>query len=119
MGRYYWSKKEEADGLKQVSVSFLRKHGYFSNGWHSGAITWSWNGEKTGSISVQSSINENEQYVKFIYTQTGNNTDEKKDFDYKIPLTTTPMLFWRQKILVYLPSLGKWKILWQACRLAL
>ena len=93
MGRYYWSKKEEADGLKQVSVSFLRKHGYFSNGWHSGAITWSWNGEKTGSISVQSSINENEQYVKFIYTQTDGNTDEKKYFDYKIPLTTTPCYF--------------------------
>ena len=93
MGRYYWSKKEEADGFKQVSVSFLRKHGYFSNGWHSGTITWSWHDERTESISVESSINENEQYVKFIYTQTDNNTDEKKDFDYKIPLTTTPCYF--------------------------
>lgn len=93
MGRYYWSKKEEADGLKQVSVAFLRKHGYFNGGWHSGTITWSRHGEKAGSMSVQSSIDESEQYIKFIYTQTDNNTGGKKDFDYKIPLTTTPCYF--------------------------
>jgi len=93
MGRYYWSKKEKADSLKQVSVSFLKKHGYFNNGWHSGIITWSRNGEETGSISIQSFISEDEQYVKFIYTQTDKNTGEKKNFDYKIPLTTTPCYF--------------------------
>ena len=84
MGRYYWSKKEEADGLKQVSVSFIRKHGYLNEGWHSGTITWSRNGEETGNISVQSSIGESEQYVRFIYTQTDRYTEEKNDFDYKI-----------------------------------
>jgi len=93
MGRYYWSKKEEADSLKQVSVSFLRKHGYFDAGWHSGTITWSRNGKETGNISIQSSIGNNEQYVKFIYTQTDSNTGEKKDFEYKVLLTTTPCYF--------------------------
>ena len=93
MGRYYWSKKEEADSLKQVSVSFLRKHGYFNTGWYSGTITWSRNGKETGNINIQSFISNNEQYVKFIYTQTDNNTGEKKDLDYKIPLTTTPCYF--------------------------
>lgn len=93
MGRYYWSKKEEADGLKQVSVSFLKKHGYFDYGWHSGTITWSRNGEETGNISIQSSITENEQHVRFIYTQTNRYTGEQNDFDYKIPLTTTPCYF--------------------------
>lgn len=93
MGRYYWSKKEEADSLKQVSVSFLRKHGYFNEGWHSGTITWSRNGEKTGNISAQSFIGEYEQYVKFIYTQTDRHTGEKNDFDYKIPLTASPCYF--------------------------
>ena len=90
MGRYYWSKKEEADGLKQVSVSFLRKHGYFGSGWHSGTITWSRNGEKTGNISVQSFISNDEKYIRFVYTQTDNHTGDKKDFDYKNKLTTTP-----------------------------
>jgi hypothetical protein len=93
MGRYYWSKKKEADGLKQVSVSFLKKHGYFSNGWHSGTVTWSRNGEETGNISFQSSISEYEQYVRFIYTQTDRYTGEKNDFDYRVQLATTPCYF--------------------------
>ena len=93
MGRYYWSKKEEADHLKSVNISFLNKHAYLKMGWRSGDITWSRNGEKTGSISIQSSIAEDEQYIKFIYTKTDSNTREKKDFNYKIPLTTTPCFF--------------------------
>lgn len=93
MGRYYWSKKEEADSLKQVSVVFLNKYGYFSSGWKSGTITWSRNREKTGNISIQSSIDVYEQYIRFIYTQTDNYSGEKTDLDYKIPLTTTPCYF--------------------------
>ena len=93
MGRYYWSKKDEADGLKQVNVSFLRKHGYFNPGWRSETITFSRNGEKMGNISIQSAINEKEQYIRFIYTQTDRDTGEKNDFDYQIPLTTTPCYF--------------------------
>ncbi len=85
--------KKEADGLNQISVSFLRKYGYFNYGWHSGTITWSRYGRKTGSISVQSFIGDKEKYVRFIYTQTNNHTDEKKDLDYKIPITTTPCYF--------------------------
>lgn len=93
MGRYYWSKKTEADSLKQVSISFLKEHGYLNQGWRSGTINWSRNGENTGSISIQSSIDEHEQYIKFIYTQTDRDTGEKKDFDYKISLTTSPCYF--------------------------
>lgn len=94
MGRYYWSKKKEADGLKQVSISFLKKHGYFNQGWHSGIITWSRYGEETGSIGVQSFIDfEDAQYVRFIYIQMDNNTGKKRHFDYKIPLTTTSCYF--------------------------
>lgn len=93
MGRYYWSKKQEADSLKSVSVFFLNKNGYFKTNWKYGGITWSRNGEKTGNISIQSSIEEDEQYVKFIYTQTDRNNGERKDFDYKIPLTTTDYHF--------------------------
>lgn len=90
MGRYYWNNKQEADSLKQVSVSFFRKHNYFNRGWKSGTVTFSRNGEETGNISVHSSVNESEQYMRFIYTQTDRDTGEKKDLDYKIPLTTTP-----------------------------
>lgn len=90
MGRYYWSNKQEADSLKQVSVWFLRKHGYLNHGWKSGTVTWSRNGEEDGNISIQSSVGEGEQHIRFIYTQTDRDTGEKKDFDYEIPLTVTP-----------------------------
>lgn len=76
----------------QVNVSFLKKQGYFNRGW-SGTITWSRNGQETGNISVQSFIDENEQYMRFIYTQTDRDTGKKKDFDYKVPLTTTPCYY--------------------------
>ncbi|MCL6096284.1 MAG: hypothetical protein M1444_01175 [Patescibacteria group bacterium] len=93
MGRYYWSKKEEADSLHQVSVYFLKKHGYFNLGWHSGTINWSRNGENTGSISVESNIFEEDNYVKFRYKQTDRISDEKTDYEYKIPLTSTYCYF--------------------------
>ena len=93
MGRWYGSGKQKADELKQVTVFFLNRHGYFKTGQKSGTITWSRRDEETGSISVRSSVNDSEQYIKFIYTQTSRDTGEKKDFDYKIQLTTTPCYF--------------------------
>lgn len=93
MGRWSYSGRQEADFLSKVSVYFLNKHGYFNQGWKSGTITWSRNGEMTGRISIQSSLDESEQNIRFIYTQTDRSTGEKKDFDYKIPLATTPCNF--------------------------
>lgn len=93
MGRYYFSKKEEADYLKQVSVTFLNKNDYFSCGFHSGSINWSRQGMKTGNISIRSYISEDEQYVELIYTQTDRTSEEKTDLDYKIPLITSSCHF--------------------------
>lgn len=93
MGRWSYGGKTEADGLKSVSVFFLNKHKYFDTWWMSGTITWSRNGEKTGSISIQSNITDSEKYVRFIYTQTDRSTGGKTDLDYKIPLTKTPCYF--------------------------
>ena len=93
MGRSLYSNRQEADYLKQVNVSFLKKHGYFNYGWRSGTVTWSRQGEQTGNISIQSCIYENEKYIRFIYIQTDNYSGEKKDFDYKIPLTNTSCHF--------------------------
>lgn len=92
MARWNYSSKTEADSLKQVSIAFLRKHGYFNVSWKTGTITWSRFGEKNGSISLESHIGEIEQYIKFTYSQTSY-SEEKKDFDYQIPLTTTPCYF--------------------------
>jgi hypothetical protein len=89
MGRYSYSTKDETDGLKKIETSFLKKYGYFSFGQHSGTLNWSINNEPTGSVSICTSISENEQFLRIVYSQTDNSTGEKKEFDYKIPLTTT------------------------------
>ena len=80
--------KTESDGLNKISTSFLRKHKYFL-GYRGGTIEWTggWS-ESKSSVSVEVSTIEN--YLRIYYTQTDRYTEEKKYFDYKIPLTTTP-----------------------------
>lgn len=82
--------KSEAGGAKKISTCFLRKNGYFT-GWRSGTITWtsSWS-ESKSSVGIEVSTINGEDYLRIHYTQTDRDTGEKKDFDYKIPLTTTP-----------------------------
>jgi hypothetical protein len=93
MGRWSYSYKIEADGLKKINTRFLKKHGYFE-GWRSGTITWtSGYSENKSSISIQVSILEGHGYMRLIYTQTDRESDEKKDFDYQVQLTTTPCEF--------------------------
>ena len=84
--------KSEADNAKKISVAFLKKHDYFT-GWRSGTITWtrnSWGGENKSSVGIEVSTMDGDGYLRIHYTQTDRDTQEKKDFDYKIPLTTTP-----------------------------
>lgn len=82
--------KTEADDTKKISTSFLKKHKYFT-GWRSGTITWTsgWSGNKS-NVGIEVSTMNEDNYLRIHYTQTDNSTGEKKDFDYKIPLTTTP-----------------------------
>ena len=93
MGRWHYGTKTEADDIKKIEVSFLKKHGYFQQG-RSGTITWTsgWS-EKKSSVSVEVSPINEDGYLRIYYTQTDRSTEEKKDFDYKIPLTTTPCYF--------------------------
>lgn len=81
--------KTEADNLKKIETSFLKKHDYFS-GFRSGTITWThgWSGSKS-SVGINVLTGEEEEYMRVYYTQTDNYSGEKKEFDYKIPLTTT------------------------------
>lgn len=84
--------KTEADDLKKIAMSWLKKHGYLQ-GWCSATITWTngFTGAKS-SIGLAIATLEAEQYARFTYTQT-NDDGEKKDYDYKVPLVTTPCRF--------------------------
>lgn len=93
MGRWSYGGKTEADDVKKIKASFLRKHEYFC-GWRSGTITWThgWS-ENKSSVGIEVSVMNGENYLRIHYTQTDNSSGEKKDYDYRIPLTTTPCRF--------------------------
>lgn len=56
------------DEVKTISISFLTKQGYLKpNKWQSGTITWSRNGNKTGSISIQVNTQPENPYIELDY----------------------------------------------------
>jgi len=85
--------KIEADGLNRISVKFLRKHGYLTRGlW--GGISWTGAyGNGGSSVGVQTDIVSEPGYLRVFYTRTDTETGEKRNFDYRVPLTTTPCHF--------------------------
>lgn len=90
MGRYYSDKKDTVEECRSVSISFLGKHDYFC-GYRSGRIVWrNCDGEETSSIGVSVSTMHGDNHVRFQYTSTDRNTGEKTDYDYKVPLVSTP-----------------------------
>lgn len=93
MGRYYYSKKTEADSLKKIQNWWLKKHGYFDNWGRSGSIKWtnSHTGQES-SVGLFTLVHGEDQYLRIYYTQTDEN-GEKTHFDYRITLTTTKCYF--------------------------
>lgn len=94
MPRYSYSSRDTADSCKKIETLFLKKNGYFlTGGRFGGTLNWSSNGEPTGSISISSTISEQEKYVRLWYKITKRDTGEKRDIDYRVYLTTTPCHF--------------------------
>lgn len=94
MGRYYSSKKTESDSLKKIQTWWLKKYGYLNDDcWRSGSIKWTngFSGNES-SVGIEISTYSDEPYLRIHYTQTDRD-DTKMDYDYKIPLTTTPCHF--------------------------
>ena len=73
------------DDLKTVSVSFLTKHGYLKpNQWQSGTITWSRNGNKTGSISIRVNTQPESPYLELDYKCN------EAPINYRVQLVSAP-----------------------------
>lgn len=93
MGRWSYGNKDEADYLTKLEVSFLKKYGYFTQGYRSGTMTWTRNGgksnEHTSRISVSSAINEFGRNMHLNYTLTKQD-GEKKEIDYDMRIEGTP-----------------------------
>jgi len=72
------------DDLKTISISFLGKHGYFKpNQMLSGIITWSRNGNKTGSISIMVNTLTESPYLHLDYKYN------EAPINYKVQLIST------------------------------
>lgn len=111
MGRWSYSNKTEADDIRKIGTSFLKKHDYYQ-GWRSGTITWTRGngfGESKSSVSIEVSTIAGDEYLRIYYTQTDRDTGEKKDFDYNIPLTTTPCYFGGKRYWFICPMLKNGK----------
>ncbi len=92
MGRYSYSGRLVAESQHQISIYYLRKHGYLG-GDYQGSLTWSCRGEKTGSIDFETHVTGEEKFIRLMYIITRRDTDRKDKFDYKIPIETTNCYF--------------------------
>ena len=92
MGRYYWDKKNTVEDCKSISISFLKKHGFFC-GYRCGGMKWTDRyDEQTGSMGIVVDVMD-VPYVKFNYMITDLCSGEKTHYDYKIGLATTACNF--------------------------
>jgi hypothetical protein len=73
------------DEVKTVNISFLTKHRYLKpNQWQSGTITWSSNGNKTGSISIQVNTQSEQPYIELDYKYN------EAPIKYRVQLVSIP-----------------------------
>lgn len=85
--------KDNTHDCKVIDIINWQREGYL-NGSHS--FNWIWTtttGESRGDISVETTPD----YARLIYTVTDRWNDNKRDIDYKIPLSWTPCNYGGQR----------------------
>ena len=95
----------EADFLRKLRISFLKKEGYLDCP-KIGIIEWR-KDDEVSSIGIESHIDEYHPYLRLLYTQT-DDEGNKQHFDYKITLHRTPCNYggWRYWFLCPLGTKG-------------
>ena len=94
-GRGVWNRKNRVDEVRSIDILDLQCKDVFSKGSAlSWTTSWSRNGEVVASISYRVEAGENgPSGLCFIYTITDNYSGEKKDYNYIIPVVSTPCHF--------------------------
>ena len=105
MGRWSYSGRLVADSLHTIDIYWLRRKGLLC-GYSSQEITWSCRGEKTGSIGIFVKISDEENFARLNYTITRRSSGKKDDFDYKIPIISTPCYFGGKRYWFLCPAAG-------------
>lgn len=80
--------KSEVEWCNKLEIWWLLRDIKEKNGYKNCVVSWGQNGSD-GRVSVIVSVQDEEKYARFIYTQTNNSTGEKRDFDYKVPIIET------------------------------
>lgn len=70
---------------KRIELSFLLKNGYLKKQTiTSGTLSWNWNGEASGSISIRVDTIASNPFMELTYVMTDKHTQEKRDYSYKV-----------------------------------
>jgi hypothetical protein len=81
-------------------------HSFMLKGRRWGSVTWSRGGEPIGNISYRVIGGEEPESLRLIYTITKHDSGEKKDLDYPVRLTTTPLPWGGQRYWFICPAVG-------------
>ena len=76
----------EADFVRQLQISLLKKEGYLNHSM-AGIIRWG-EGDEISSLRLESHMEEYHPYIRLLYAQTDED-GSKKSFDYKVFLHRT------------------------------
>jgi len=93
MGRDSYSNRKTADGLRTLSIYWLKKNNYLTPGSHIGHIYWSKSGLPMGNIKFIIKLVENESYMILDYISTNHFSGEKLDVLYLVPIIRTRCYF--------------------------
>ena len=94
MGRDIYSSRKTVEETKSISTVYLNENNLLKRGLRNMTITWT-GGWRAGeeSIGLQVLMLENDEYVRFQYTQTDDYTGKASKLDYKVRLVSTPCNF--------------------------
>lgn len=105
MGRYSYSGRLVADSQHKISIYYLRKHDFLS-GYMGGSLEWSSRGKKTGSISIEVKISDEEKFARLNYIITRRSSGKKDNFDYKVLIVSTDCYFGGKRYWFKCPAKG-------------
>jgi hypothetical protein len=103
--RWNWhNKKMAVEDCHKLPMRII--HSFMQKGGRWGGVTWSRGGEPIGNISYRVIGGEEPESLRLIYTITKHDTGEKKDLDYPVRLTTTPLPWGGQRYWFICPAVG-------------
>lgn len=85
--------KNTCETSRELSIHFLKRHGYLDGVYSSGTMTWThgWSGNQS-SIKIIGCVYGDDPHFRLQYTYTGFD-DVKTNIDYKVEVVSTPCYF--------------------------